>query len=457
MRGGERRSTPLTTAAPSDLSRYAWRRTGAPAASSRTDDIWFLDDRTGWAVNSDGHILKTDDGGDTWTVQARFKDSTYLRCIGFANARVGWAGTLSGESRLYRTDNGGRTWEPVTNLPGPVPRRICGLSVVDENTVYASGTNYPAETAAILKTVDGGIHWSVIDMSRHAALLVDIQFTSRDEGWVVGGEDVVKHPNRAAVRDDVIPTVLHTRDGGTTWTNAAAAPDLRLQFPRGEWGWKIQILDDQTIFVSLENLRDGAMLRSDDGGRTWRRIRINDRQRNSNLEGIGFLDRQRGWVGGWGSLDFQAGSTSATTDGGTNWDDADEVGFRLNRFRFIGSPFRVAYASGDTVYKFTDEPPSPRIAGLRATPSRVVSGTDQVMIQAVVPAQAPSLSIDIWERFGRHIRSLAQETAPAPGARIVHWDFRDHEGADVPVGFYVLRITAGEGAESYVVRRLALP
>ena len=134
--------------------------------------------------------------------------------------------------------------------------------------------------------------------------------------------------------------------------------------PRGEWGWKIQALDAQTMFVSLENLLDGAILRSDDGGLNWQRLRVNDRQRNSNLEGIGFVDRNRGWVGGWGDIDFVGGFTSATTDGGTTWDDANQIGFRLNRFRFIGNPITVGYASGDTVYKFTDEPaPAGMVAG----------------------------------------------------------------------------------------------
>src|ERR1051326_8083085 len=39
-----------------------WRPTNAPIASSRTDDIWFLDPQCGWAVNSNGQIVHTEDG-----------------------------------------------------------------------------------------------------------------------------------------------------------------------------------------------------------------------------------------------------------------------------------------------------------------------------------------------------------------------------------------------------------
>lgn len=35
-----------------EVAPLNWRRTNAPVASSRTDDIWFIDSDAGWAVNS---------------------------------------------------------------------------------------------------------------------------------------------------------------------------------------------------------------------------------------------------------------------------------------------------------------------------------------------------------------------------------------------------------------------
>ncbi|MGH4016526.1 MAG: hypothetical protein ACRDSL_21860 [Pseudonocardiaceae bacterium] len=59
-------------------SRPMWRPTNAPVASSRTDDIWFLDPQRGWAVNSNGQIVHTGDGFATWEQQ--FHDpQVYLR------------------------------------------------------------------------------------------------------------------------------------------------------------------------------------------------------------------------------------------------------------------------------------------------------------------------------------------------------------------------------------------
>src|SRR6266567_3432141 len=93
-------------------SNLQWVKTNAPTASSRTDDIYFLNENLGWAVNSNGQILKTVDGFESFGVQKLLKGN-YLRCVGFANERVGWVGTLDRQlanERLFFTRDGGATW-----------------------------------------------------------------------------------------------------------------------------------------------------------------------------------------------------------------------------------------------------------------------------------------------------------------------------------------------------------
>ena len=141
-------------------------------------------------------------------------------------------------------------------------------------------------------------------MSEHATLLVDTYFTSPERGWVVGGKANVSNPTR----NDVKPVVLFTQDGGLTWVNRVA--NLEDQFPFGEWGWKIFFLNQSVGYVSLENFTAGAILKTTDGGETWTRKPINDQQGNANLEGIGFVDENHGWVGGWGDVKFFGGFSS---------------------------------------------------------------------------------------------------------------------------------------------------
>jgi photosystem II stability/assembly factor-like uncharacterized protein len=427
-----------------------WRPTNAPEASSRTDDIWFIDPQTGWAVNSNGQILKTEDGGASW--QEQFHSAAYLRCVGFANISKGWVGTLDAAERLYQTEDGGQTWAPVANLPALAPSAICGLSVVSESVVYASGTNYPNRPARMMKSLDGGANWTAWEMSEHATLLVDTLFTSPERGWVVGGKADVPNPQRRHVK----PVVLYTEDGGQTWTNRVA--NLQDEFPFGEWGWKIQFLDDSVGFVSLENFTAGAILKTTDGGKTWRRLPINDQQGNANLEGVGFADERRGWVGCWGTADFTGGFSSATEDGGASWRDANEIGRFINRFRFFGNPATLGYASGRTVYKYSSEPVPPPPLGV-AQPIRLLDSNepqeveDSVEIVYAVPPGAGHVSVVVRERFGEVVRRLVEEHGPAGGRQSVTWDFTNDYGRALPPGFYIYRITIDGESESRIVRK----
>lgn len=433
-------------------SDLQWRPTSAPQASSRYDDVWFVNPTTGWAVNSNGDILATNDGGASWQRQLHSND--YLRCVSFANETTGWVGTLGQRNRpgrLYHTRDGGQRWEEVPNLPAVRPPFICGLYVVNESVIYASGTNDPAITPpAMIKSTDGGRTWTGWNMSEHATILIDTFFSSPTEGWVVGGKANVPNPTR----DDVKPVVLHTQDGGQTWTNRAAGVQ---GLQSGEWGWKIQFLNEKVGFVSLENFTAGAILKTEDGGLTWVRLPINDPQHNANLEGVGFIDEMQGWVGGWGNADFTGGFSSATLDGGRSWQDANQIGRFINRFRFFGNPVTVGYSSGRTVYKYSSEPE--RIAAEAfAEPTRILETNEPleasgpVEIVYTVPEGAQALQIDIWNRFGVYVRRLLEERDPRAGRHAVTWGLESDAGEKVPSGYYIYRITIDDEAESRVIQ-----
>ncbi|MBW4631013.1 MAG: hypothetical protein KME30_03635 [Iphinoe sp. HA4291-MV1] len=433
-------------------SNLQWSPTNAPLASSRTDDIWFIDPSVGWAVNSNGQIIKTNDGGETWEQQ--FQDRVYLRCIGFATPLKGWAGTLTASKRLYATIDGGKNWNLIEDrLPQLAPPAICGLSVVNESVVYASGTNYPDRPVGMIKTVDGGTTWTGWDMSQYATLLIDTYFTSPERGWVVGGkaDKSISNPSR----DDVIPVVLYTEDGGKTWVNRVE--NMSSSFPLGEWGWKIQFLNENIGFVSLENFQAGAILKTTDGGQTWTRLRINDPQGNTNLEGVGFVDENLGWVGGWGSEDFTKGYSSETNDGGKNWHDANQIGQFINRFRFFGNPVTVGYSSGKTVYKYSTAPVTAPLAEIAAPTRFLLTNAPaqfekSINIEYTLPDNAKSITIDIWNRFGAHVRTLVDESNQSAGSKSVVWDGTNDSGERLPPGIFIYRLTVDGNAESRVIR-----
>ncbi|HEV7408159.1 MAG TPA: YCF48-related protein [Bradyrhizobium sp.] len=433
---------------------FTWHPTNAPLRE-RYDDIWFITPQVGWAVNGAGEILHTEDGFTTCTIQKTVPGDTWLRCMGFTSPTDGWVGTLARQQRLWRTQDG-KTWTDMTPRLPAVPSAVCGLCSPSKKVVYASGTQFPERPAGIMKTIDGGETWRSISMAAHANLLIDNYFTDDLHGWVVGGKGGTTY-------DELKPVVLFTADGGQTWENRLQ--NSGIDFPSGEWGWKIQFLNPQIGFVSLENSKAAAILKTVDGGQSWKRIVVNDPQKNSDLEGVGFINEMVGWAGGWGH-DFDPGPgdgiTSGTTDGGATWFSAnDAMGRFVNRFRFFAGSQPVAgYASGRTVYQCVatdalegaqamaahfDAPPQPPVPRVKAS----------LEIKAEVPENARQLMVTVFNRRQKLMKVLADEKTPRAGARTFTWDFRNDEGRDSGTGYFIYRVLIDGKAQSSMVVRAA--
>lgn len=295
----------------------------APGSQSgsegRIDDVFFINPNEGWCATSKGNIYHTTDGGTTWTKQLAAGNSFYFRAIEFRNSQLGFAGTLN--SRFYRTTDGGTTWTNIANQISPLPKAICGISIPHDSVVYAVGQW--DEPAFYIKSTDGGQTFSSHSMATQARGLVDVLFINRDTGWVAG-----KGIGGA--------TILHTTDGGATWT------ELFNSGNNGEYVWKLQRVTPEVWVGSIQTMTspNGRMVKSTDGGMTWSSIPAPI----TDMQGIGFATPEKGWIGDYSPGFFE------TNDGGNTWTQVF-FGSTYNRFHFIDSTH--AFASGNSIYKFS--------------------------------------------------------------------------------------------------------
>ncbi len=183
---------PLSAQTKTELRWLALPNAPGPT-TSRYDDVFFVNPSLGWVINGTGKIYRTTDGGDSWELQ-KDQPITYWRSIGFADSLTGWAGNfglldqvprVTDTNPIYQTINGGRSWEPVVGIPEPRPEGICGLWVASDSVVYATGRIFG--DPRILKTEDKGGSWKNINLDSLVDRLVDIYFFSADSGFVVGG------------------------------------------------------------------------------------------------------------------------------------------------------------------------------------------------------------------------------------------------------------------------------
>jgi photosystem II stability/assembly factor-like uncharacterized protein len=119
--------------------------------------IEFIDELRGWAGG--GVIMRTDDGGKTWTTQ---RDDATVREFFFCGPSTGYA---VGGVTLLRTTDGGDSWLDVTPSDGRIVdlRSVyfvdadCGWIVGQASDRTAGGRTYAV--SLLFRTVDGGDTW----------------------------------------------------------------------------------------------------------------------------------------------------------------------------------------------------------------------------------------------------------------------------------------------------------
>ena len=323
---------------PDSIAESGWQVVPTAPMSppfARHDDLFFLDPSLGWLVNTRGEVFRTQDGAGSWTL-IHNQANTFYRAVGFATAAKGWLGNLNffnnptPDNALFETADGGVTWTNITTrIIGAKPVGICGIHVLDPQTVFAVGRwNGPA---AFVRTFDGGATWQGVDLSLLATGLVDVYFFDRQDGIIVGGVGVGNAP---AAQDSSRTVILATRDGGSTWERRY------LSTRQGKWAWKISFPSRQVGYVSTQGpTPDGVVLKTVDGGQTWTELAAAP---GYGFSGIGFISDLVGWVA--------ADTTAfATTNGGADWHQV-KLGRNVNRFRFL-SP-ALGLAAGEVVYRF---------------------------------------------------------------------------------------------------------
>jgi len=195
--------------------------------------------------------LKTIDGGITWTVQSSSQEFGLIHALDENNLIAGKDATFSFSGDIYKSSNGGDTWEVIANPITPLIGAYNDVCFINDDLGYLSAWY----SEHLVKTVDGGDTWTeiIIDQVDGSSFTTDdfrsVYFPTEDIGLVTHENGIIK-----------------TIDGGNTWSEIKPEGLNQSFYPESVIALSTEhyILVGGTQVVELEKIYETL-----DGGNTW--------------------------------------------------------------------------------------------------------------------------------------------------------------------------------------------
>jgi subtilisin family serine protease/photosystem II stability/assembly factor-like uncharacterized protein len=207
-----------------------------------------VDRNTLWTAGGDQNgtspvVLRSQDGGLTWTDATGNLPGVDLYCISALDSSRAWVGT--GDGRIFATTDGGSTWSAQA-YPAPQSPFIDGIKIFQDLSGFALGDPAAGGKFVVLHTTDGGSHWThlanePVGLSDEAGWNNAFSWTDETHGWF--GTNKSK--------------VWRTTDAGATWL-PGTTPDAG--------SVAISFADNTN---GMAGYLDGALSVTTDGGATW--------------------------------------------------------------------------------------------------------------------------------------------------------------------------------------------
>ena len=282
-------------------------------------DVFFLNRNLGWAVGSQGVVLRTVNGGRDW--------------LEISQAANEVANELSLSEKFRNMQSGvSSQWTGIANSGSnqfqPLRCRFESVHFVDENHGWiAGGYNVPyvnKSRAVVMKTSDGGVSWQQVE-GLVIPRIKRIYFSDGSNGWAVGEMGNLFRTG-----------IYYSSDGGHTWSSQSS----------GEMKDWIDGVRAGNSFVNLDTSGQPGLIRNN---RYEASVLLGDVQ--SKIAGLEMLDAKQGWAVG------SSGTILQSTNGGLSWSEpvsaAEKDLFRQFDFTSVkvaGQKIWIAGSPGTVVF-----------------------------------------------------------------------------------------------------------
>lgn len=266
-----------------------------------------------------------------------------LADVAFASTEMGFGVTTTGG--IYRTRDAGTSWEPVYYLDAARFAQVLALNPSVAIAIGSSACTLNCDGPAVfVLTDDGGSTWQAFEPRGPAGYtpswpVLQYQFVSETVGFATIDPD-----QNGYTQHDIATGIIRTDDGGRTWRMLSLPGDL-LAVDGASF-----ISPDVGFATAVRRMRPGSgdiesvVLATRDGGTSWQDVYT---MKTGRLESIDFFDAQNGFAAG-GAFSLDGGPPGfevvlTTHDGGRTWLEVWRVDGQgaqpVTRLRFIDAKF----------------------------------------------------------------------------------------------------------------------
>ena len=265
------------------LSGLRFRNVGPAMMSGRVSDFAVMpNDRSEYyAAVASGGLWKTANGGTTWQPVFDGEGAYSIGCVALdpRNPYVVWVGTGEANSQrsvsygdgIYRSEDGGATWknmglrksEHIAKIIFD-PRESRVMFVASQGPLWA-----PGGERGLYKTTDGGATWTAALTISENTGVTDVVMDPRDPDVLVAASYQRRRHRWTMINGGPESAIHKSTDGGKSWTKLSRGlPSVDL----GRIGLAISPVNPDVLYATVEAEGDaGGIFRSTDRGASWER------------------------------------------------------------------------------------------------------------------------------------------------------------------------------------------
>jgi len=233
-----------------------------------------------YAGAASGGIWKTTDSGQTFTPIFDHEPVQAIGALAVApsDPKIVWAGTgeawairdadIMGDG-VYKSTDGGATWTHLgLTETGRIGRIVIHPTNPDIVFVCALGrTTGPQQERGVYRTTDGGKTWQRVLFVNPNTGCSGLAMDAHDPNVLFAGTWQVVMHTWAMLSGGPGSGVYVSRDGGTRWTRLTSGLPTP---PVGKIDVAIAPSDSKRVYALIQTAGQGSLWRSDDGGTSWK-------------------------------------------------------------------------------------------------------------------------------------------------------------------------------------------